>query len=76
MYVLEDDNNVVINGKHYADINDYTIVKLEHMLQLINIDIDNYKRFKKYSKDYLSLLEKRKERIQIHIGEKLKQNRK
>ncbi|WP_144106799.1 hypothetical protein [Paraburkholderia sp. BCC1886] len=66
--------NIWINGKEHRDIEKLTAGKLEHLVQLAQIEIDNYKRaIVNYSEQrmkavgipYLAELEGRRKKIEL-----------
>jgi hypothetical protein len=73
------DMDVFINGKRYKKIEQLSQAKLEHLLQLAQIEVDNYKnhirnypeaRMKSHGIPALKMLEGRRDVIQQELKNK------
>jgi hypothetical protein len=71
--------DVFINGKQYKKIEQLSQVKLEHLLQLAQIEVDNYKnhiknypeaRMQSHGMPVLKVLEERRDVIQQELKNK------
>lgn len=63
--------DIIINGKTYKNVQEYTITKLFHILQLSVDAVNNYKKQTKQVQEYLKYLENIVSQIEDLIEQKM-----